>query len=327
MRSIFRNRVLGATIVALALVAAACGSGDDSGGDSTTSTTSTNDSTTTVADTTTTTVALPPIIVGSTNFGEQEILGEIFAQALEANGYEVERKFQLGSREIVNPALKSGEIDLLAEYTGTLLTFEGGTSSTDSAATHSDLVGILAPQGLTALAFAPAQDKNGFVVTAETAVDLTLAKVSDLAQYNGTLVLGGPPECPEREFCLLGLDSVYGLDFDSFRPLDVGGPLTVAALEGGEIDVGLLFTSDGVIAAKGFVLLEDDMLLQPAENIVPVIRTEVLDAYGTELGAVLDSVVGQMTTAELSELNKRFGLDAEDADVLAKEWLAGKGLL
>ena len=301
MRRMFRNRFLGATVVALALVAAACGSGED-------------------ADT-----EGPTIVVGSTNFGEQEILGEIFAQALENAGYPVETKFQLGTREVVNPALKSGEIDLMAEYTGTLLTFEGGTSSTDSDQTHEDLIGVMEPQGVTVLDYAPAQDKNGFVVTQATADEYGFETVSDLATQNGNLVLGGPPECPDREFCLIGLQGVYGLEFESFQPLDVGGPLTVAALDGGEIDVGLLFTSDGVIAAKGYVLLEDDQNLQPAENIVPIIRTEILDQYDSSLSELLNDVAAEITTAELSELNKRFSLDAEDADLLAKEWLADKG--
>ena len=301
MRKLFRNRILGATVVALALVAAACGSGED-------------------ADT-----EGPTIVVGSTNFGEQEILGEIFAQALENAGYPVETKFQLGSREVVNPALKDGEIDLMAEYTGTLLTFEGGTSSTDTDQTHSDLIEVMEPQGITVLDYAPAQDKNGFVVTRATADEFGFEKVSDLASENGNLVLGGPPECPERPLCLQGLTDVYGLEFASFQPLDVGGPLTVAALEGGEIEVGLLFTSDGVIAAKGFVLLEDDQNLQPAENIVPIIRTEVLDQYDDALSDLLNDVASKITTAELSELNKRFGIDAEDADTLAREWLADKG--
>ena len=138
---------------------------------------------------------------------------------------------------------------------------------------------------------------------------------------------GGPAECPERPLCLPGLQEVYGLEFASFQPLDVGGPITVAALEGGDIDVALLFTSDGVIAAKGFVLLEDDMNLQPAENIVPVTTDEIVAAYGDELVALLDSVSAEITTAELSELNKRYGIDAEDAEVLAREWLEANGFL
>lgn len=302
MRNLFRIRAVGAAVLALALVASACG--DDESGD--------------VPDG-------PTITVGSTNFGEQLILGEIYAQTLENAGYPVERSFNLGSREVVNPALKSGEIDLLVEYTGTLLTFEGGTSTTDSQETYDALIAALEASGLTAGAYAPAQDKNGFVVTADFAAANGVATVSDLAALNGTLVLGGPPECPEREFCLIGLQDVYGLEFAEFKPLDVGGPLTVAALEGGEIDVALLFTSDGVIAAKGFVLLEDDMNLQPAENLVPVLRQEIVDAYGQDLVDLLDGVSAKMTTAELSELNKRYGIDAEDADALASEWLAANG--
>ena len=162
-------------------------------------------------------------------------------------------------------------------------------------------------------------------MTADFAAANGVSTVSDLAALNGTLVLGGPPECPEREFCLIGLQDVYGLDFAEFKPLDVGGPLTVAALEGGEIDVALLFTSDGVIAAKGFVLLEDDMNLQPAENLVPVLRQEIVDAYGQEILDLLDEVSAKVTTAELTELNKRYGLDAEDADALAAEWLEANG--
>ena len=304
MRRHFRSRVVGATIIALALVVSACGDDTGSGGDTKTG---------------------PTIIVGSTNFGEQLILGEIYAQVLEANGYTVERQFNLGSREVVYPALTSGQIGLLAEYSGSLLTFKGGTPSTDSAQTAADLEAAIAGDGVQPLAYSPAQDRNGIVVTGATAQSLGLSKVSDLAAHNGELTFGGPPECPDRPLCLQGLQDVYGLQFAGFTPLDVGGPLTVAALEGGEIDVALLFTSDGVIAAKGFVLLEDDMNLQPSENVVPVIRNDLVTAYGSDLTNLLDSVSAKITTAELSALNKRYGIDAVDADVLAAEWLAANG--
>ena len=300
MRKYSRSGVVGAILVSLALVASACGDDNGSGGGA---------------------IDGPTIVIGSTNFGEQLILGEIYAQALEAEGYTVERRFNLGARDVVAPALKDGQIGLMAEYTGSLLTYEGGTPSPDSAATYADLVAALESQGLVALAFSPAQDKNGLVVTADTAASLGLTTVSDLAAHNGTLTFGGPPECPVRDLCLIGYQTVYGLEFSSFVPLDVGGPLTVAALDEGGIDVALLFTSDGVIAARGFVLLEDDLGLQPAENIVPVIRQELIDAYGDALVALLDRVSAAITTAELSELNKRYGIDAVDADVLAREWL------
>ncbi|MEX2323818.1 MAG: ABC transporter substrate-binding protein [Acidimicrobiia bacterium] len=300
MRSSRRTGTVGAIAIAVALLASACGGGSGDG---------------------------PTVTIGSTNFGEQLILGEIYAQALEAEGYTVERRFNLGQRDIVAPALRDGEIDLMVEYTGSLLAYEGGEPSPDSDATYASLVAALEPQELTALDYAPAQDKNGLVVTAETAQALGLATVSDLAAHNGTLVLGGPPECPERPLCLPGYEGVYGLEFADFRPLDVGGPLTVEALTGGDIDVALLFTSDGVIAARGFVLLEDDMGLQPAENIVPVLRQEVIDAHGQDLVDLINRVSALITTAELSELNKRYGIDAVDADVLAREWLQANGFL
>ncbi|MFH1103466.1 MAG: ABC transporter substrate-binding protein [Actinomycetota bacterium] len=306
MRKHFRSRVVGAALIGLALIVSACGDDTGSGGD---------------------TKVGPAITIGSTNFGEQLILGEIYAQVLEANGYTVERQFNLGDREVVYPALTGGQIDLIAEYTGSLLTYKQGTPSTDSDQTAADMQAAIQADGLTALAYAPAQDRNGIVVTADTAASLGLTKVSDLAAHNGELTFGGPPECPERPLCLIGLQDLYGLQFAGFTPLDVGGPLTVAALEGREIDVALLFTSDGVIAAKGFVLLEDDMNLQPSENVVPVVRNEIITAYGSEFTDLLDSVSAKITTAELSALNKRYGIDAVDADVLAREWLTANGFL
>jgi osmoprotectant transport system substrate-binding protein len=300
MRTSRRSGAVGAIAIAVALLASACGGGSGDG---------------------------PTVAIGSTNFGEQLILGEIYAQVLEAEGYTVERRFNLGDRDIVAPALRDGEIDLMVEYTGSLLTYEGGTPSSDSDATYAALIAALGPQELSALDYGPAQDKNGLVVTAETAQALGLATVSDLAAHNGTLIFGGPPECPERPLCLPGYEEVYGLEFADFLPLDVGGPLTVAALAGGDIDVALLFTSDGVIAARGLVLLEDDMGLQPAENIVPVLRQEVIDAHGQDFVDLINRVSALITTGELRELNKRYGIDAVDAEVLAREWLQANGFV
>ncbi len=308
MRKLHRRTVAGAIIVAFALIASACGSGGDG------------------ATSGTPTVDRPPITIGSANFSESALVAEIYAQALEADGFTVERKLNVGSREIYEPALESGDLDLVPEYIGSALTYLGGTASSDEAATYGELQSAFADRGLSVLAYAPAQDKNGFAVTRATAEELGLAKVSDLAAHNGTLILGGPPECPEREFCLKGLESLYGLSFKEFRPLDAGGPITVAALEGDEIQVGLLFTSDGAILAKDFVLLEDDLGLQPAENLVPVIRTEILDAYGSGLSDTLNNVSSKLTSEELISLNKRVGIDGEDPETVVAEWLTTMGV-
>ncbi len=297
----FRKGVVGATLVAMALVAGACGSGDDAEG--------------------------PTIVVASFGFGESVILAEIYAQVLEDGGYTVERSLNLGSREVVKPALESGEIGLVPEYVGSLAGFLGVAPSADSQATWQATKDAFEPEGVTLLAYAPAQDKNGYVVTADLAAAHGLQKVSDLAPIAAELVFGGPPECPERPLCLPGLESMYGLNFAEFKPLDVGGPLTVAALESGDIDVGVLFTTDGVIAAKGFVLLDDDRGLNPAENIVPAVRLEIVEAYGDDFVELLDEVSAAITTPELTEMNRRAGVDQDDPAAIAADWLAEKGFV
>jgi osmoprotectant transport system substrate-binding protein len=138
-----------------------------------------------------------------------------------------------------------------------------------------------------------------------------------------TLVLGGPPECPERPFCLLGLEETYGLEFKEFTPLDAGGPLTVQALTGGQIQVGLLFTSDPAIAVNGFVLLEDDKQLQLADNIIPVVRQEVLDA-NPGVADVLNTVISRLTQAELTNLNKAVTVDLRSVPEVATEWITAQ---
>jgi glycine betaine/choline ABC-type transport system substrate-binding protein len=138
-----------------------------------------------------------------------------------------------------------------------------------------------------------------------------------------TLVLGGPPECPERPFCLLGLEETYGLEFKEFTPLDAGGPLTVQALTGGQIQVGLLFTSDPAIAVNGFVLLEDDKQLQLADNLIPVVRKEVLDA-NPGVADVLNTVISRLTQEELTNLNKAVTVDLASVPDVARDWIAAQ---
>jgi osmoprotectant transport system substrate-binding protein len=271
----------------------------------------------------------PTVRIGSTNFSEQLILGELYAQVLEANAYPVERKFNLGNREIVFPALTSGQIDIVAEYLATLLAFvdKNAAGSTDPSATSKALQEALRSKDLTVLDYAPAVDQNGFVVTKTTAEKYRLSKISDLAPVAKDLVLGGPPECPQRPFCLLGLRNTYGLTFKDFRPLDVGGPLTVTALEAGQIDVGLLFTSDAIIAVKGFVLLDDDKRLQLSDNVAPVVRNDLLAKGGDEFKRLINSIAPKLTTAELTELNRQAGVDRKDPKDVAREWLKKQGLV
>ena len=299
---------LAAPLLALLVVASGCGqAGGGAGGAS----------------------AKPTVKIGSANFTEQIILGELYAQILEANGYKVERKLNLGTREIVAPALESGQIDITPEYLATYLTYltkDQNKASTDPGTTYKTLQETLKARNLTALDYAPAQDENGFVVTKATADKLKLTKISDLAQYNDQLILGGPSTCPERPFCLVGLQKTYGLKFKDFKTLDTGGPVTVAALEGGQVDVALLFTTDARIVSKGFVLLQDDKTLQLADNIAPIVRNDLLNKAPADLKSSLNAVSAKLTTPEMTQLNKRVDIDKEDARPVAAAWLKSNSL-
>ncbi|TMG52536.1 MAG: ABC transporter substrate-binding protein, partial [Chloroflexi bacterium] len=181
--------------------------------------------------------------------------------------------------------------------------------------------------GLTVLDPADATDQNGFVVTKDTASSKNLKKLSDLAPVAKDMILGGPPECPQRPFCQLGLKNVYGLTFKDFKPLDAGGPLTVAALEGKQIDVGLLFTSDPSIVAKNFVLLDDDKHLQLADNIAPVVRKDLISKDDGTLKKLLNSISAKLTQAELNDMNKQVAVDKKDNKDVAAAWLKKQGLI
>jgi len=299
--------MLVAVLIAVAVVASACGG---TGGGT----------------------AKPEVIVGSTNFYEQVTLGELYSQILEANGYKVTKKFNLGPRDVVYPALKSGQIDILPEYLATLLAFvdkDGKIAkpTTDKKETATGLQKALDADQLTVLDPADATDQNGFVVTKDTASSKNLKKISDLAPYAKDMILGGPPECPTRPFCGLGLKNVYGLTFKDFKPLDVGGPLTVAALEGKQIDVGLILTSDPSIVARGFVLLDDDKHLQLADNLAPVVRNALLQKDDGTLKRLLNSISAKLSQAELNDMNKQVAIDKKDSKDVAAAWLKKQGLI
>ena len=269
------------------------------------------------------------VTVAAFGFTESHILAELYAQAMEAKGIPVRRAFDLASREVVEPALEQGVIDFVPEYSGTALEFlnrAAGQATSDPAVTYGLLRAAFSTRGVTTLDPAPAQNQNAVAVHESTAQHFALSKVSDLRPYAHDMVFGGPPECPERRFCLAGLISVYGLTFKEVRALDAGGPLTIGALEGDEIDVGLMFTTSPAIVTSRLLLLADDRGLQPAENVVPVIRSTVLDRHGDALSEAVNAVSGVLTTDELVGLNRRVDIDGQTPHEAARAWLSLRGL-
>ena len=304
-----RIRLGGAAVAAcLALLLAACGGGDDAleGG------TQPNEQSS--------------VTVGSTNFSEQLILAQMYAAVLKKAGVDVTVRPNLGNREVVFPALEKGEIDLLPEYNGSVLSFlNPDATETTTEEVNTALTPLLDGKGLVALQTSPAEDKDGWAVTKETADKYGLAKISDLKGKAHELVVGGPPELKTRPAGLPGLKKVYGIeDFKEFKALDAGGPLTTSALNKGDIDVGRVFTTQGAIAENGWVVLEEDKPLQPAQNIVPIGRK---DAMTDQVKQALDAISAKITTEELTKLNKLVDVDKEDPEKVANDWLTQQGLL
>jgi osmoprotectant transport system substrate-binding protein len=270
------------------------------------------------------------ITVGSFDFPESVLLAEIYGQALAADHFPVRILPDLGSRELVDSALMSGLVQLVPEYAGSALEFFslGRLSATsDAEAANRALTGSVAGRGLVPASPAPAQDANAIVVTAATAARYGLRSIADLARLAPGLMFGGPPECPGRAYCLPGLKRVYGLRFKTFTPLDAGGPLTLQALEEGDIGVALLFTTDPDIPARHLVVLADDRGLQPAENITPVVRRDVIARYGPNLLAALNTVSALLDTGTLRALDARVELAGQDPRLVAGRWLRAHGLI
>ena len=270
----------------------------------------------------------PTITIGAQAFGESAILAEIYGQALAHAGYPVEQQALGGYRDLVFTAFESGDINFTLEYAASALEFLNGfagVASGDIDATAEALDDELEAIGLTSFDPSPAVDSNSFVVTPETAEALAAPTVSSLTE---DLRLGGPTDCPENASCIPGLVETYGIDLsENFVPLDGAGPLTVAALEGGEIDVAILFSTNGIIADKGWVVLEDDKGMINADNVVPVLSDEVVEAYGAPLRTLVDSVSAALQTRDLTDMNRRFDIEKEDADAIAADWLQLYGFL
>jgi len=266
----------------------------------------------------------PTIQLASFDFPESELLAQLYGQALAQHGFPVEQVVQLGAREVVAPALEQGKVDMVPEYLGSALNFlnvRDRVATADPALTHARLEQAFAPRGVSVLAYAPAQDRNGFVVTGDMARRRGLERLSDLAPMAARLSFGGPPECAQRALCLKGLEDVYKLRFKRFEAMP-SRDVTAAALQTGEIDVGMIDTTDPNLLKPGadLVQLVDDKRLQPADNVVPVVRREVVDAYGPPLVRLLNAVSAQLTTADLTSLNRQVA-DGQPAAAVATGWL------
>jgi osmoprotectant transport system substrate-binding protein len=300
-----RRLVALAAVVAAVLPLSACGGDPTAGGGS-------GDSST--------------ITIGSANFPENELLAEIYAQALEAKGVKVNRKFNIGARELYLKALKDGSIDMLPEYNGALLAALSGQDVPKDVSTPDQVYDALQkvlPSGIQTLPQAAAEDKDTLTVTSETASKYHLKTIDDLKPVASKLVLGAGPEFKSRYQGVVGLKELYGVVFKQFKPLDPGGPLTKAALTKGDIQVGNVFSTDSSIVTEKWVVLDDTKNLFLAQNIVPIIRKSKVDDKVT--GAI-NEVSQALTTEDLTKYLAEVQVDKKDSATVAKEWLDAQGI-
>lgn len=261
------------------------------------------------------------ITIGSANFPESELLAEIYAQALEKAGVTVNRKFNIGARELYLAALNDGSIDLLPEYNGALLSalMKGGAPAgvTTPDQVYTALQGVL-PAGIVTLPQSAAEDKDTLTVTQATADKYKLKTIADLAPVAGQLVIAAGPEWANRYQGLVGLKELYGINFKEFKPLDSGGPLTLGALLKGDAQVANIFSTDSAIVTEKLVVLEDTKNLYLSENIVPVIRqNRVTDAVTTALNAVSKA----LTTENLTRYLAMVQVDKKSSAAVATAFL------
>ena len=270
------------------------------------------------------------ITVGSKNFTEQKILGEIFAQGFEAAGYTVKKELNLGDEKTALAAVEGGDIDAYPEYTGTaLLSFFGVKSDEipkDPKTAFEQAKQGFADKKLTAFPPTPFTSSNEVAITKETQDKLGgITKISQLADKDQDLTLYGSPECRQRLDCLLGLQQVYGLDFKRFVPVAID--LRHQVLEQGKADVSIVFTTDPQIKRNGEVLLEDDKGMFPPYNSTLVVRDDVVQKAGADLPKVIEQVEKGLTDDVMQELNARVDLDKKTPEQVAREYLQESGLV
>jgi osmoprotectant transport system substrate-binding protein len=274
----------------------------------------------------------PTVKVGSDGFYEAKLMAEIYAQALEAGGYTVDRTgIGIGSRKVSAPALESGQIDLKPEYIGSGLAFyEPGKQTGDPAANETALQAVMATKGggITVLDYSPAADQNAFVVRKDTAAQFSLAKLSDATAVQNQLKWGLATDCKTNAVCAAALKSAYGLDPTNITPLAACDTPMAQALANKTIDVAELCSTQPDIAVNGFVVLTDDKQTQPADNIAPLVRNDLLAKVDkTAFEKILNDVSAKMDTATLTDLNKQVSVDKKDIAAVAKAWLRSVGLV
>jgi osmoprotectant transport system substrate-binding protein len=258
----------------------------------------------------------------SYDFQENQILAEVYAEGVERAGLPVEVEHGIGVREVVAPALEQGVVDVVVEYLGTALVYARPPGSELPVAPEEMrelLDETMSDRGIDVLDAARAEDQNGFAVTTAFASEHRTGKLSDLAPLAAGLTFGGPAECEDRPLCLPGLQRVYGLEFGEFRTMD-SRAATVEALIAGQIDVGLLETTDARLQTAPVTILVDDGGLQPHENVVPMIRQEVVERWGEKLTDALDETSSRLTTAGLIRLNEAVELHGRTPEEAAAEW-------
>jgi osmoprotectant transport system substrate-binding protein len=313
-----------AALLALALGVAACG-GSDNGSSSSASSSTPSTSTAQVAaaikhnDAN----AKTTLTVGSKNFTEQKVLGEIYAQAFQAAGYSVKKALNLGDEKTALKAVKTNQISGYPEYTGTaLLSFikvPAKDIPTDEGQAYDQVKAGLAKQGIEAFPPTPFTSSNEVGLLKKKADELGVKKISDLKDKAGQLTLYGSPECRTRLDCLLGLEKVYGLKFKKFTPVDIDQRHEV--LTSGQADVSIVFTTDPQIKRNNEVLLEDDKGMFPPYNSTFLMKKSTADAAGPDLAATIDAVNKGLTADVMQELNARVDLDKDTPEQAAQAYL------
>jgi osmoprotectant transport system substrate-binding protein len=265
-------------------------------------------------------IDLPALTVGSADFNESQLLAEIYGQALRLVGFDVSFEHAIGSREVYVGAVDNAEVDLVPEYTGSLLSFLLAPEQPDATTVEEQVaaIGEALPDDLEVLTPSTAEDKDVIVCTQAVADEFGLSNLSSLFDASSNITIGGPPELETRTpFGLAGFRDLYGAEFEGFVPLTVAD--VSAALSAGAIDCGNLFSTMSAIATEGFVVLEDDLEVVPHEAVLPLVRSEVV---GPELTGILDEVNAALDTETLAGLLAQVEVDQLGVDVVAADWLA-----